>query len=141
MSSRREQILAHIATTLGSTAGITTVYRSRMEAFSRDEAPAMVVEPIAEPPPREISTCKLDWTLQVAVVVHTRGAVSDTLADPIIVSAHSLLMADRTLGGLAINIMPAGTDWQRDKADLASLWMVNSYEVRYRTAAADLEAA
>jgi hypothetical protein len=50
-------------------------------------------------------------------------------------------MADRTLGGLAIDIMPTATDWQRDKADLASLWMVNSYEVRYRTAAADLEAA
>lgn len=140
MSSRREQILAHIATTLGSTAGITTVYRSRMEAFSRDEAPAMVVEPIGDNG-RQYSTCKLDWTLQVAVVVHTRGAVSDTLADPIIVSAHSLLMADRTLGGLAIDIMPTATDWQRDKADLASLWMLNTYEVRYRTAAADLEAA
>jgi hypothetical protein len=32
MTSRREQILSHIATTLAPTAGIATVYQSRAEA-------------------------------------------------------------------------------------------------------------
>lgn len=32
MTSRREQILAHVATNLAPTAGIATVYRSRAEA-------------------------------------------------------------------------------------------------------------
>ncbi len=32
MSSKREQILAHVAITLAPTAGIATVYRSRAEA-------------------------------------------------------------------------------------------------------------
>ena len=138
MTSRREQILAHVATTLAPTAGISTVYRSRAEAFSRDEAPALVVEPIADRC-QPYSTCKLDWTLDLAVVVHTRGPIPEQLADPIVVSAHALLMADRTLNNLAIDIVPTGTDFQRDKADLLSLWQVNTYAIRYRTLGSDLE--
>ena len=65
--------------------------------------------------------------------------VPDQLADPIRVSVNSLLMADRTLGGLAIDIIPTSTDPQRDKADLTSLWLVCTYQVRYRTLANDLE--
>lgn len=140
MASRSEQILAHIATTLAATAGIGTVYRSRGEAFSRDEAPAMVIEPGGESA-REMSTCKLDWTLPVLIAIHTRGSIPDQLADSIRVSAHSLLMADRTLGGLALDIIPLGTDPQRDKADLTSLWLVCTYQVRYRTLANNLESA
>lgn len=138
MSSKSEQILAHIASTLASTTGINAIYRSRVEAFARDEAPVLVVEPAGETA-REFSTCKLDWTLPVLIAIHTRGSIPDQLADPIRVSLHNLLMTDRTLGGLALNIVPTGTDPQRDKADLASLWLVCTYEVRYRTAANDLE--
>jgi hypothetical protein len=137
-ASRREQILVHIANTLASTAGVNgRVYRSRVDAFSRDEAPAIVIEP-GQDDARTYSTCKLDWTLNVLVVVYTRGQIPDQLADPIIVDAHSKLMADRTLGGLAIDIIPTMTDPQRDKADLTSLWQVNTYQVRYRTSADDL---
>ena len=73
------------------------------------------------------------------MVVHTRGPIPEQLADPIIVSAHALLMADRTLNNLAIDIVPTGTDFQRDKADLLSLWQVNTYAIRYRTLGSDLE--
>lgn len=138
MSSRKEQIIAALASSLAATAGIGTVYRSRVEAFSRDEAPAMVIEP---GPARcnPYSTCKLDWTLDVIVAIHTRGNIPDQQADPIQVSAHSLIMADRTIGGLAIDIIPSGDDPQRDKADLTSLWLVTTYQVRFRTLATDLE--
>ena len=100
----------------------------------------MVIEPGGETA-REMSTCKLDWTLPVLVAIYTRGSIPDQLADPIRVSAHGLLMADRTLGGLALDIVPVGTDPQRDKADLTSLWLVCTYQVRYRTLANNLETA
>ena len=46
MSSKRESILAAIATTLVGTTGVSTrIYRSRVEAFARNEAPALVIEP------------------------------------------------------------------------------------------------
>jgi len=138
MTSRREQILSAIATALATTDGVSgRVFRSRVEAFSRNEAPAIIIEPGPDRA-QTYSICKLDWTLDVLVVVHTRGQIPDQLVDPILVDAHDKLMADRTLGGLAIDIVPTLSDPQRDKADLTSLWQVNTYQVRYRTAVDDL---
>ena len=136
--TRREQILSAVATALATTAGVGgRVYRSRVEAFSRNEAPALIIEPGPDRA-QTYSICKLDWTLDILVVVHTRGQIPDQLADPILLDAHSKLMADRTLGGLAIDIVPTLSDPQRDKADLTSLWQVNTYQVRYRTAVDNL---
>lgn len=137
-TTRREQILSAIATALEDTEGVSgRVYRSRVEAFSRNEAPALIIEP--GPDRAQVyAICKLDWTMGVLVVVHTRGQIPDQLADPIVADVHSKLMADRSLGGLAIDIVPTLSDPQRDKADLTSLWQVLTYRVRYRTAIDDL---
>ena len=139
MSSKREQILARFETLLINTSGVNgRVYRSRQQAMSRDDAPALVIEP-ARDTASVVSTCKLDWTLQVIVAIYSRGVVPDQEADPIAVAMHNELMSDRTLGGLAIDLVPGTVDFQLDKADFSSLWMVNSYQVRYRTSIASLE--
>ena len=133
MASKREQIMAAIAATLAGTAGVSTrIYRSRVDAFARAEAPAIVVQP-GQDRALTYSTCKLDWTLDVVVAVYTRGTIPDQLADPIIVSLNSKLMADRTLGGLVMDIVPTVVDPQFDKADQTALWSVCTYQVRYRT--------
>lgn len=138
MTTKREQILSAITSSLAGTAGVgSRIYRSRVEAFARDEAPAIVVEPDTDNA-QTYSDCKLDWTLTVLVAIHTRGNIPDQLADPIAIDVHSKLMADRSLGGLVIDIVPGQVSWQRDKADLTSLWMVNPFQIRYRTAASDL---
>ena len=79
-TTRREQILAFIASALEDTEGVSgRVYRSRVEAFSRNEAPAVIIEP--GPDRAQVyATCKLDWTMDVLVVVHTRGQITDQLA-------------------------------------------------------------
>jgi len=47
MTSKREQILSAIATTLAGTAGVSTrIYRSRVDAMSRAETPALLIEPL-----------------------------------------------------------------------------------------------
>lgn len=138
MTSRREQILSYAAAALAGTTLVgSRIYRSRVDAFSREEAPAIVVEPGIDRAV-EFSSCKLDWTLELIIAVYTRGQVPDQLADPIIVDVNSRLMADRSMGGLAIDILPAMVDPQRDKADLTSLWTVLTYKVRYRTDQQDL---
>lgn len=138
MTTKREQILSAITSSLAGTAGVgSRIYRSRVEAFARDEAPAIVVEPETDNA-QTYSDCKLDWTLTVLVAIHTRGNIPDQLADPIAIDVHSKLMADRSLGGLVIDIVPGQVSWQRDKADLTSLWMVNPFQIRYRTAASNL---
>lgn len=141
MASKREQILAAIRTTLTSTVGVgTRIYRSRVEAFQRNEAPALVIEPGNDTSsPEPVSSCKIDWTLQVLIAVHTRGGIPDQAADPTIVDIHSRLMADRTLGGLVMDIWPVSVDPQFDKADAASNWTVCTYQVRYRTTIASIE--
>ena len=140
MSTKREQILAAIATTLEGTANVgARIYRSRVEAFARNEAPALVIEPGTDSAAEEqVSTCKIDWRLPVLVAVYTRGAIPDQLADPIIASIHSQLMADRTLGGLAMDIWPGTVDPQMEKADQPALWTVLTYNVRYRSSVTDL---
>ncbi len=142
MSTKREQILAAVATKLAPTVGATgRIYRSRQEAFSRNESPAVVIEPgpdnaAAEP----VSTCKIDWTFTLVVAVYARGTIADQVADPVVKSVHSLLMADRGLNGLAMDLWPLGRDPQFEKGDLAAVWEVLTYRIRYRTSVTDLAA-
>ena len=137
-TSRREQILAYTATALAGTTQVgTRIYRSRVEAFSREEAPAIVIEPGMDRA-IEFSSCKLDWTLDLIVAIYVRGSNPDQLADPVTVDVNTRLMTDRSMGGLAIDILPSMFDPQRDKGDLTSLWQVCTYKVRYRTDAVDL---
>lgn len=134
VSSKREQIISAIVSSLAGTTGVgTRIYRSRVEAFSRNEAPAIVVEGGRETA-ATISDSKLDWTMDVLVAIYARGIIPDQAADPVRVSAHAKLMADRTLGGLAMNIIPTLMEPQLEAADQPALWMVCTYEIRYRTA-------
>lgn len=136
--SIREQIIAAVAETLANTEGVDgRVWRSRREALSRNEASAIVIEPASEP--RQIYAIhKLDASLELAVAVFARGPIPDQIADPIAADAHIRIMADRSVSGLAIDVIPGQVDWQRDGTDPLSLWMVSMYRIRYRTAINDL---
>jgi hypothetical protein len=137
-ASKREQILATITRTLAGTTGVgSRIYRSRVEAFARNESPAIVVEGGRETA-AAFSDCKLDWTMDVLVAIYARGAIPDQVADPVWTSVHAKLMADRTIGGLAMDMVPTSVDPQLEAADQPALWMVCTYQVRYRTAITDL---
>jgi hypothetical protein len=139
MATRREQILAQIATTLASTAGVSgRVYRSRATAVARAESPAIIVEPVTDTAQQVTSLPKLDWTLRVRIVVVSRSANSYTDADSVIESMHSLLMADLTLGGIAIDVQPVLTSFDFIDADQPAGVFSNEYDVKYRTQVADL---
>jgi len=141
MTSRRESIMAHITSLLAGTVGVSTrIYRSRTEAFARAESGAIVIEPGIDRA-QVIANCKLEWSLEVNIAVYFRGAIPDQLADPTIVSLHSKVMADRTLGGRAIDIVPTSVDPQIQPGDQPSAWIVCAYLVRYRTSAAAINAA
>lgn len=140
MATRREQILAAVATTLASASGVNgRVYRSRQEAFSRSESPSVIVEPGPESSgPEPVSTCKIDHTLTLVVAVYARGTIPDQVADSVVQSVHSLLMADRSINGLAMDIWPLSRDPQFEAADSPAVVEVLTYQVRYRTSITDL---
>ena len=141
MTTRREQILTAITTALAGTTGVgSRIYRSRVEAFSRGESPAISLEPINDTPATNTSLPTLDWSLTVRIAVIVRGAIPDQLADPIVESLHSLVMADLSLGGLAMDIIPASVDWQLIEADQPAGVVLCDYLIRYRTSVGSLSA-
>ena len=139
MTTKRENILAAIKTALTGTTGVgTRIYRSRVEPMSRNESPAIIIEPVSDTPVQNTSLPTLDWTLRVRIVVIERGTVPDQAADDTIQSLHSKMMADLTLGGYAIDVEPAQTSFQLLEADQPAGVIFCEFEIRYRTQVADL---
>ena len=139
MATKREQILAAITTALSGTAGVNgRVYRSRVTAVQRAESPAIVVEPISDTPTQNTSLPTLDWRMRVRMSVIVRGDVPDQLADPVIESMHAKMVADLTLGGLAIDVQPDEVSFSLVDADQPAGVIFNDYIVQYRTSVASL---
>ena len=139
-ASLREQILAYIETVVlpGTVQVGSRIYRSRAQAYSRSEAPAITVSPGQDNPvnaPRTTgaSLGRLDQVLPVLIEIYVRGDVPDQLADPIGVDVHARMMADRTLGGLAHDVQPDGWRPEYEQADATAGWIGHKFLIRYRT--------
>ena len=139
MTTKRESILAAIATALVGTTGVSTrIYRSRVEPITRGESPAIVIEPINDIAQQNTSLPTLDWSLVVRIAVIVRGNIPDQLADPTVESMHSKLMADLTLGGYSIDIEPVSVTFELVEADQPAGVVMCDYRVQYRTSVANL---
>ena len=140
MSSKREQILSAIEAALQGTTD--RIYRSRSEAISRNESPALVIEPAGDSPlnPEEagISFCRLDWRLTVRIGIIVRGSVPDRLADPICVAIHQRLMSDTLLAGLTMNVYPGPVSWEIVDADTPAGVVICDWTIAYRTSVGDI---
>jgi len=141
MTTKRETILAAIRTALTGTTGVgTRIYRSRVEPLTRQESPAIVVEPVSDSAEQNTALPTLDWSLTVRVAIIVRGDIPDQVADPIVQSAHAKIMADLSLGGYAIDVQPISVTFDLQEADQPAGVISMDYLVRYRTAVANLEA-
>lgn len=132
--SRRETILARIVSALAGTTGVSTrIYRSRIEPLARNEAPALVVEPISDTATQD-TLGTLQWVMTVRVAIIVRGNVPDQLADPIIMDVHAKLMGDATLGGYVIDMLPTTVSFEILEADQPAGVVSAEFNVTYRTA-------
>jgi hypothetical protein len=139
MTTLRESILEDIMSSLSGTTNVgARIYRSRVVPLQRNESPALVVEPVSDTPEQNTSLPTLDWSLVVRVSVIVRGDKPDEVADPIVESLHSKIMADLTLGGYAIDVQPQGVSFEMVDADQPAGVIGCDYLVRYRTRLADL---
>lgn len=141
MSSKRERIIQAAATALIGTTDVgTRIWRSRLEAFQRSEAPALIIEPGPdEASSPAASNCHIDWTFTLVVLVYTRGHQPEQVADPIVLDVHARIMSDRSLGGLSMDLWPIAVEPTFEKADTPALWTVMTYRVRYRTLTTSIE--
>lgn len=137
MATRRELILSRIAAVLSGAAGVgTRVYRSRIEPLTRGETPAIVIEPVADQAqgPDSGALGRIDWSLTVRVSVFVRDAVPDRAADATVADVHARLMADPSLAGSAMDMLPVGVSFDFADADQPAGVIALDYQVRYRTA-------
>jgi hypothetical protein len=134
MASKREQILAALKTTLAGTTGVSTrIYRSRSEPTTRAESPALVLEWTSDQPDIRGTVGHIDWTLRIKVIVISRGNIPDNLADATVESLYSKLLADPTVGGLAVDVRPSTTTFELIEADQPAGIIMCEFEVDYRT--------
>lgn len=139
MTTKRENILTAVRTALTGTTGVgARIYRSRVEPMARAESPAIVVEPVNDSAQQNTSLPTLDWSLTIRVAVIVRGAIPDQQADPIVENMHSKLMADLTLGGVAMDIQPQSVSFEMVEADQPAGVISCEYLIRYRTSVTNL---
>ncbi len=140
MSTKREVILTKIKTQLTGTTGVgTRIYRSRATPVSRDEGAVLIYEPMSDS--CEVRRNNLQWTLSVRLSIITRGTKTKTLdqaADPIVLSIHSKLISDVTLGGNAIDITPRNVSFDIVDGDQPSGVVSLDYIIIYQTEISDL---
>ena len=140
MASKREDILDAIKTALAGTTGVSTrIYRSRtIPLAQRSELPALLISWTGDSAEQNTSLPTLDWSLSVVVTVLSSGDVPDEQADATIVSMHSKMMADLTLGGEAMDVQPGDVSFEAIDGD-SPIGAINCiYIVRYRTQVDDL---
>ena len=139
MSTKREQIMQAIQTRLTGLAGVTGVYRTREDAMAREESPAVALS-WDDDRIREQFFDVIERDLSVLVGVYTRADVPDQAADAVVQQAYSLLLADTTLGGLAIDLSEDGTQFEAGDADMTAGWTTVRVKVWYRHSRSSLAA-
>tara|TARA_Y100000052_G_C2914593_1_gene64555 strand:+ start:233 stop:661 length:429 start_codon:yes stop_codon:yes gene_type:complete len=136
MATKRERILAAITTSLANTTGVgTRIYRSRAEALTRSETPALIIEPISDTPEdTQAFNNKVNWELKIRVSVVVRGSIPDQVADPTVESLHTKVLTDPSVGGLALDVRPSTTSFEILEADQPAGVISCEFDISYRTA-------
>lgn len=138
MSSKREQILQALCAALAPVTLIEgRVYRSDPEATDRENTPCINVTWSAEQATPQ-TVPMMERTLSVAVAVLARGDIPDQIADQIIVDVHQRIMADTTLGGLAIDTMLDTAAFEFVSADQTAGKLTHEYQIMYRHSFGDM---
>lgn len=118
-----QDLLARIAATQQAllTVPAARVFIEREAAIERDDCPAIVLS-FEEGRREAIIGSEGPWDLlqvsaKVKLAYHTRGDAPTTVADPVISESHLALMADPTLGGVALRFSYSGTQRRSALAD------------------------
>jgi hypothetical protein len=138
MASKRERIVQAIMNKLATVSGVGgRIYRSQADPNTRDLCPFVAVQWTNEQSSPDVVQL-LGRILTVEVSIYTRGDQPDSLADDIAVSAHQLIMADPSLGGLAIDIVLDDANAEIIAADFPAAKVTHNYSVKFRHTYGDM---
>lgn len=141
-NSIRERILQAIVGVITpvATDQAATVWRTPSVAITREQCPALVVfaesESLAE---RANDRVTRELTVRITALARAvPPMVAETVADTLLCAAHSALMSDVNLGGLALGIREVESEWEVDDADGVAASTSARYQISYRTLVADI---
>ena len=113
------------------------VYRSQVDPNPRELSPFVAVQWTNEQPSTD-AVQLMGRVLTVEVSVYTRDDIPDMAADDIVVSLHQLIMADPSLGGLAIDTMLEDASAEIIAADFPAAKVTHNYSVKFRHSYGDM---
>jgi hypothetical protein len=126
---------------VSTTPGVTGVYEDRQQAYEHADAPAIEIslrdatgDVLGDDHP---ARSVLKTTLLIELAIYTRSAIREdgteatarSLASPIWLEAHKRLMADPSLGNLALRIRWQRSTWRKEASDGTAGWASHTYEV------------
>lgn len=139
MNTHRETILQAVMMALSWQDPVAGhLYRSRQEALSRGELPAIVVKPGAEEP-QVLARGLVQRAFDIHIEVHARGTPADAIADPVLAAVHFALMADETLGGTVARLIEKGlSEPEFADGDETAVQITATYTAIYPTTTGDI---
>jgi hypothetical protein len=138
MASLREQVLARVAAALSAAApGGAGVSRSREVSITRAQTPAIVVMARSNALNRMASRVDQNQ-FDLALEIFVRGDPWDSLADPVDLAAHAVLMTDAPLQLLVSDVRRTSEVFDSQEADQTAGVLTVHYRVTFLTLAADI---
>jgi hypothetical protein len=138
MTSVRERIVREVIARITAAVSPIVVLRQPVTAIPREKTPAIVVA-IESDAPAKRANDRMERELVLRIVGHARDPTDGyAVADDLICRAHAALLADTTLGGLALGISEGDADWQAEDADMEAVAIPATYRITYRTFVTDL---
>jgi hypothetical protein len=136
MNSLRERIARAVVDRLRAAVSVP-VLRQPTTAQPRDVGPFVAV--VMQSDSGEAINTVLHRTLTLRITAVSRDSADPWgQADALLCAAHSALLSDPTLGGLALQVALQDTDFEAEDADAAAVAIPAVYAITYRTARADI---
>lgn len=137
MATQTESIAAAIVALLTAAPQTPAAGRVRTDTadpYSFEDTPAIVVDIGGETPDTQnvVSGGYIYWTLDVSLKVIAKGASPKLAPEATRQAAHQKLMADRTLGGLCIDVTQGPVSRSNDPDNPAAGIADCGYSILYR---------
>ena len=136
--SRREQIIREVMARLQAAVAPTNVLRQPTAAIPRERTPALILTVMSDTPARR-SNDRMERELVLRIQSHARDPTDGyAVADDLLCKTHLALLADTTLGGLALSLAEMEADYQAEDADVEAIAIPAIYRITYRTLVSDI---
>ncbi len=138
MISRRELLIRAVIGCCQAAVTPATVLRQPTIAIARDQTPALVLAIVSDAPVKR-SNDRMERELVVRLTSYVRDPTDGyAVADDLLCKTHLALLADTTLGGLALSLTEMEADYQAEDADVEAIAIPAIYRITYRTLVSDI---